>query len=124
MMGLGFVTRGIPSEEDLDYNEKASWSYSGFNMFRDRLVRTLGLARGIKDLWQNPLPYTNHPLYPLLMHSDCDGELSPAECARIVPVLKAAVAGWPSGDYDRVQALRLAEHMSLCVEMNRELGFC
>lgn len=123
-MGLGFVTRGIPSEEDLDYEEKASWSYSGFNRFRDRLVRTLGLARDIRDFWTNPLPYTSHPLYPLLMHSDCDGELTPAECARIAPILRAAIVSWPPEDYDRVQAVRLAGHMTLCAEMNRELGFC
>lgn len=34
-------------------------------------------------------PYKDHPLYPLLTHSDCDGELTPEECAKIAKGLDA-----------------------------------
>lgn len=103
-MGLDFHTAGIPYEEDLSFDERAHWSYSGFKRFRDRLPK---------------LPQ----LQTLLDHSDCDGELSPEECEKIIPTLIATIADWPEDDYDKIEAFKLVRQMITSVEMNRALIF-
>ena len=104
-----------------------SWSYSWFNGFRTELA---AIALGI-DLramvgfggdkpWD---PHTAHPLYPLLNHSDCDGELSPAECRKVAPAL-AEYAGKLADEYDQRMAGRLASAMEVCAAHHAPLEFC
>jgi hypothetical protein len=64
----------------------------------------------------------NDDLIPLLNHSDCDGELSPDECSKIAPRLRAVVAPWPE-DYDKINALKLADGMEWCVDNQQPLIF-
>jgi hypothetical protein len=69
----------------------------------------------------------SHPawdLVPLLNHSDCEGTLSPEECERVAPTLKAIVSKWPEDDYDRQSALNLVRYMEICVAFRRDLIFC
>lgn len=120
-MGLDFHTDGIPYEEDIPYNERAHWSYSGFNNFRERLAREVG-AKCLKDVWTHDY-HRQSLLYDLLAHSGCDGELSPSQCGAIFATLELAVLHWPEGDYDKVMALRLVNHMQECARMNRALKF-
>jgi len=103
-MGLDFHTAGIPSIEDLSFDERAHWSYSGFKRFRDRLPR-------------------EPQLEPLLNHSDCDGELSPQECEKIIPALIAVIVDWPEDDYDKTEAFKLVRQMIASAQMNRALVF-
>lgn len=61
--------------------------YSSFGRFRDKLAEMRGfrlrdmIGFGGRAEWTDE--QKNDPLYPLLNHSDCDGELSPKECANV-----------------------------------------
>ena len=61
--------------------------YSSFAKWRIWLASKIGLdldtmvGFGGDVEWSDTLKA--HPLYPLLNHSDCDGELSPSECKLI-----------------------------------------
>jgi hypothetical protein len=63
-------------------------------------------------------------IVPLLNHSDCDGELTPEECATISPRLRELAAAWPEDDYGREHALRLADDMDLAARLDCHLEFC
>ena len=59
-------------------------AYSSFNRWRTILAKKMGFT--LHDMvgfggdieWSDEL--RDHPLYPLINHSDCDGELSVEEC--------------------------------------------
>ncbi len=120
-MGLDFRTEGIPWQEDINFDLRAHWSYSGFHAFRMRLAQSIGLAVPGDE----PIDWAEQPLRALLAHSDCDGILTPQECKVVGPALATAVWGWkPVDDYDRINAIKLAYQMSVCVVMNRNLEFC
>ncbi len=105
----------------------AGWAYSGFNRFRERLAEGLGFRLrsmqgfGGEDLWLSLQP---HPLHALLNHSDCDGDISPEDCRRVAPALRAAVAAWEPTDYDRIQAEALADGMDEAAKAGVPLEFC
>ncbi len=112
----------------LDFSRgNAHWSYSGFHRFRGRLASAalLPVASHPGRLdeffagW-----HREHALSPLLHHSDCDGELSPQECARVAPALKAILEQWPEDDYDRQHGLVLVAAMEECAASNEPLEFC
>lgn len=63
------------------------------------------------------------PIVDLLLHSDCEGELSAEQCGKIYPRLKELIEGWDE-DYDKKQALLLAEGMENCAKKNEPLVFC
>lgn len=121
-MGIGFSHCG------------ASWSYSGFGHFRRRLAREIGIALEAMEGFEEACPFCGQPMKglpwgrfsddikPLLVHSDCDGEMSPAECARVAPRLRELVADWPD-DYDKFNAFLLAEGMERAAEENEPLVF-
>lgn len=113
-MGLGFSHGG------------ASWSYSGFMSFRARLAAKIGLDLGqMQNFNGGSRPWEDiiDPIKNLLNHSDCDGELSPEECAVIAPRLRQLVEKWADYDYDKQMALRLAEGMETCATINQPLEF-
>jgi len=60
---------------------------------------------------------------PLLNHSDCDGELGPDECSRVAKALRAAVSTWSDDDYDKKNALELAEGMDNAAASRQHLLF-
>jgi hypothetical protein len=125
-MGLDFRTEGIPYAEDLDFEERAHWSYSGFDRFRRRLARSCGFTEELETLWQEqPDDFRMHILWQLLNHSDCDGTLSPIACSVLTRELALAVWGWePADDYDRINAIKLAYHMGECARQGKRLEFC
>jgi hypothetical protein len=124
-MGLDFSTEGIPYVEDLGFDERAHWSYSGFDRFRRRLARSCGFTEDLETLWQQqPDHFRFHILWQLLNHSDCDGTLSPIACRILFKELTVAVWDWkPVDDYDRINALKLAHHMLECARQERHLVF-
>lgn len=123
-MGVAFSHPKAP-------REYPSWSYSGFNDFRIKLWKHLGHS---EDEWREH-PSTDdiaaivgdHPLRPLLAHSDCDGELTPDECRIVAPALRSAleslrkegVAEW----YDVMMGTRLADGMDEAAAANEPLIF-
>ncbi|WP_084963335.1 hypothetical protein [Thermoactinospora rubra] len=104
----------------------ASWSYSGFNRFRERLAVAEGFAldemEGFKpfdapDTWVGKRwDEVQTSLKPLLDHSDCGGYLLARECEEVLPRLREIVATWPETDYDRRAAEALIAGMEHCVE--------
>jgi hypothetical protein len=118
-MGLDFHVEGGSVE-------CPRWAYSGFHRFRTRLAEAIRIhydsmdGLGGRRSWAG----VHDALVPLLTHSDCDGELSPAECARVAPRLREVVRLWPEGDSDRERGLRLADAMDEAVRLGVALEFC
>lgn len=112
----------------------AHWSYGGFHNFRAMLAEHEGIdldqmqgsARvgddGPRISWDTVLT----PLKPLLDHSDCDGNLSPEDCAAIAPHLRKVVCEiWTNPDaYDRVSGLELADGMADAAAAGETFEFC
>lgn len=87
----------------------------------------------------------DNPLVPFLHHSDCDGDLSPEQCATVAPALREAVENlaplreWATAqdidhdmpvvqnpayqDHDRTGGLQLVQMMEICAEYGRRLVF-
>jgi len=103
----------------------AHWAYSGFMHFRSRLAADLGYDIPLREMYDNGT-YTlmcEEPIYPLIDHSDCEGELLIGEMKQIVPQLKEIVEKWSDGDYDKARALELIEGMEYAIESNEPLEF-
>ena len=110
----------------LDFNPgTASWSYTGFNAFRERLAKEINMnLRSMKGFGGNiKFSKFNDPIIPLLDHSDCDGHLTVKECEQVAPRLIELVKDWPD-DYDRQEAIKLANDMLFCVKKKQKLIFC
>jgi len=110
----------------LDFNySNAGWSYSGFNNFRRKLAKEIGvdldkmIGFGGKIEWDT----VKDPIKYLLNHSDCDGHLTPLRCKRVAPRLIELVSKWDNIDYDKKTALELAEGMLECAMVNKNLEF-
>jgi hypothetical protein len=116
------------------------WSHGGFGRFRERLAETEGFD--LRDMYgftdfARRLTDPDHvgrdwdeiatTLKPLLDHSDCDGELTPAECAQVAPRLREIAGQWPDDmehRYDRRSGMALAGCMDECVALDVNLEFC
>ncbi len=105
---------------------QARWSYGGFNNFRQRLAQILGFNLNDMIGFGGDLSWdqVHDPIKDLLDHSDCDGDLSPEQCATIAPRLREMVTAWPNDEYDKVSALKLAEGMELAAAEGERLIFC
>lgn len=120
-MGLGF-THISRSEVE----RGASWAYSGFMRFRTRLAEQIGINLKEMEMFGGTKSWKDiiDPIKPFLAHSDCDGILTPEECAMIAPRLRQLVEGYEDYDYDKQQALELAKTMDICAEKKENLEFC
>lgn len=116
---------------------KAQWAYSGFNRFRRALAKHEGIDLDAMEGFRpyddptwvgKPWDSVTTALKPLLDHSDCDGELSPEDCATVAPRLRKVIeAVWPAGfdySYDRRAGLLLAEGMEAAAAAGEPLEFC
>ena len=120
-MGIGFRADG--------WNKgwTPSWSYSGFNLFRERLAQSVGIQlREMEGFGEAQISWDilADEIKPLLMHSDCDGTMSPEECRAVAPRLRELIAPWPADDYDRQHGALLSDMMEFCAESNTDLLFC
>ena len=101
------------------------WSYHGFDNFRTRIAETIGipldLMQGYTDHNPRPWDMVDDPLEILLMHSDCDGKLTPQECAQIYPRLEVVMQEW--GVDEDSQIAKLIRAMKFGVEHDVELVF-
>jgi len=73
---------------DFSHGE-AHWAYSGFMRFRSLLASSLGYETPLMEMYDNGSHdvMENEPIYPLINHSDCDGELTVEEMKQILPQL-------------------------------------
>lgn len=110
----------------LDFSHcEARWSYSGFGQFRRRLAQEIGVDLNKMYGFGGTRTFhtINDPIKYLLDHSDCDGNLDPVKCRKIIPRLRKLVSNWADNDYDKKQALELADGMEYCASKNRHLMF-
>jgi hypothetical protein len=111
----------------LDFSHcEARWAYSGFFRFRLRLAKEIGFneyeeIKTIDDPRYSKI--SKDPILPLLAHSDCDGDLGPEECKKVAPRLREIVSKWPDDDYDKEQALELADGMDAAAASSEPLKF-
>lgn len=127
-MGIAFNV----GKRDMKYGEYASWSYGGFNRFRVRLAESIGFVldnlEGFNQTGKNIVKWDTMKdgIKPLLNHSDCDGELTPKECAKVAQRLREIVSAWTSveDEYDKRNGLLLADMMDECVAKKVPLIFC
>ncbi|MFE1850602.1 hypothetical protein ACFYYI_42295 [Streptomyces sp. NPDC002387] len=108
-----------------------SWSYTGFNMFREWLAQAEGLTLaemngfGGDRMWDS----VSTTLAPLLDHPDDEGSLTPTQCAAMLPRLEAITDQQPK-DGDPVHERRVDDMRQLvavvryCLEKEVELIFC
>jgi hypothetical protein len=111
----------------LDFAQSdAHWSYGGFHQFRIKLAKEIGIDLESMQGFGGDIPWinVNDPIEPFLNHSDCDGQLTDNECTDVGPRLIDLVKHWPEDDYNRQQALMLAEDMIDCAKRNHSLDFC
>lgn len=112
----------------------AQWSYRGFNLFREKLGNQIGIKlfemAGFKYAEGSVLGAPGvswdgltDDIVPLLNHSDCDGELTAEECAKVGPRLLQMVADWPDG-HDKENAIELANDMIAIAANGESLEFC
>jgi hypothetical protein len=108
--------------------------YSSFNRFRNQLAKRIGIdlndyvgygPNGTKDLES-----IDHPLMDLFNHSDCDGELTPDQCAKIIEGLDMVIKDCPvpmnawSEDYLFLsQAIRFRDGCKEAYEKQEVLEF-
>lgn len=128
-MALSFRHASDSDERSL-YHPCPEWDYLSFNAFRERLATMEGIflpdmqGYGGDRSWDE----ISSDLKPLLDHSDCEGELTPQECAQVASRLRVLLALWPrdeSGmDYDRRNCKLLASCMEDCAHDGHRLVFC
>lgn len=103
----------------------AHWAYSGFMRFRNKLAEALGYVVPLSTMYDDG-SYTcmvNEPIWPLINHSDCEGELTVEEMQQIIPQLEDIINRWDDDDYDKSHGLDLVESMQEAINENESLEF-
>uniref|UniRef100_A0AAU3I9B5 Uncharacterized protein n=1 Tax=Streptomyces sp. NBC_01393 TaxID=2903851 RepID=A0AAU3I9B5_9ACTN len=120
-----------PAGDDVT-SPDVSWSHYGFNLFRQWLAQTEGFALpemvgfGGKRAWSS----ITTTLAPLLDRPDDDGDLAPAQCAAMLPRLKAIISEQPQPCDDPIlqrrmdDTRRLIDVLKYCVDKDVPLDFC
>ncbi|MFF7155718.1 hypothetical protein [Streptomyces sp. NPDC008139] len=121
----------FPGDDDTS-SPDVSWSYTGFDVFRQWLAQTEGFALDEMHGFGGSRPWNDvsTALAPLLNHPDDDGpDLSPTQCAALLPRLQE-IADRPQQDgTDPLlqrhidDARQLAVVLQLCIEKDIDLLF-
>lgn len=104
----------------------ASWAYSGFARFRDKLAAQVGLADYTEISSTDDPRFTaikKDPIKYLLAHSDCDGHLTAIQCRKLAPRLRELLATWPDDDRDKQRGLELCTGLESAAELKQRLEF-
>jgi hypothetical protein len=93
-MSLSFCVQKI---EDADLG----FGFGEFSRFRHRIAQSIGLkdvyAGTDTDMYETKRYIEigeTHPIYPLIEHSDCNGDMEPEECGQVGNYLKALIPLW------------------------------
>lgn len=110
----------------LDFdNSEAHWSYGGFHRFRTKLAAQMGLEISKMEGFGGITPWPDDVFCQHFMnHSDCDDDIAYEHCEEIATKLREMVKDWPEDDYDKQQALLLAEGLEYCAEFHENMVFC
>ncbi|KNB49779.1 hypothetical protein [Streptomyces caatingaensis] len=121
----------FPGDGDMN-SPDVSWSYSDFGAFRRWLAQAEGvnLAEMYGFGGERPWNSVSTTLQPFLDHRDDGGpNLTPAQCAAMLPCLEAIVGQEQQGDRDPAlgrrfdEARQLIVVMRLCLDKNVQLIF-
>ncbi|MFH8411033.1 hypothetical protein ACH4FX_40625 [Streptomyces sp. NPDC018019] len=121
----------FPGNDDVT-SPDISWSYTGFSVFRKWLAQAEGFTLAEMDGFGGIRPWTSvsTTLTPLLDHPDNDGpDLTPAQCAAMLPRLEAIIDEHQPGGSDSVlqrridDTRRLVTVMRFCLDKDVELIF-
>ncbi|MGW6318947.1 hypothetical protein [Streptomyces sp. NPDC055099] len=121
----------FPDDDDVA-SPDVSWSYTGFSMFRKWLAQAEGfsLTEMVGFGGERPWADVSTTLAPLLNHSDDGGpDLTPAQCAAMLPRLEEVLEQPRPGDDDFVFRRRIEDVSELvaalrvCVDKNVGLVF-
>jgi len=96
--------------------------YSSFHRWRIEIAKCIGLDLNKMEGFGGRIQFDqNHKLTPLLSHSDCDGELTPAECkliseglTEILPLLH---------NYDKENAIQFIKGCESAYQKNESIEF-
>jgi len=77
------------------------FSFGGFNEFRHRIARSIGL-KGVYPGTDTDMYRTqrykeiesDHPMFPLIDHCDCDGSMESDDCGQVGAYLKTLILEW------------------------------
>ncbi|MEV8363761.1 hypothetical protein [Streptomyces niveus] len=117
-----------PGDDDVT-SPGVSWSYTGFNMFREWLAQAEGFTLaemngfGGDCVWSS----VSTTLAPLLDHPDDDGSLAPAQCAAMLEAIteqRQHEDGGPVLERRLDDVRQLVTVMKYCLEKEVELIFC
>ncbi|MGW7086779.1 hypothetical protein ACWGH2_25260 [Streptomyces sp. NPDC054871] len=120
----------FPGDGD-EASPDVSWSYTGFSMFRKWLAQAEGFSLAEMDGFGGDRPWSSvsTTLAPLLNHPDDEGDLTPAQCAAMLPRLEAILDQRQPDDSDPVLRRRsedvreLVTVLRICVDKDVELVF-
>nr|WP_033274308.1 hypothetical protein [Actinospica acidiphila] len=120
----------FPGDGDVT-SPDVEWTYSGFVSFRGWLARIEGFTLDDMDGFGGERPWSSvhTTLAPLLDHPDDHGELTPAQCAAILPRLEEVHDDHVADDSDpdvrqHVEDVgRLITVLRICVAKDAELCF-
>jgi hypothetical protein len=105
----------------------ASWAYSGFGRFREKLWNSCGFYGDLYKLYDNDKFLKqikkDHPLFDFFNHSDCDGKLTPDQLKKIIPALKNILLYWCKDDFDKIEGEELIKGMEVALSKNESLIF-
>ncbi|MER6016831.1 hypothetical protein [Streptomyces anulatus] len=119
-----------PGDDDMT-SPDVSWSYTGFNMFREWLARAEGFTLAEMNGFGGDRAWSSvsTTLAPLLDHPDDDGSLTLAQCAAILPRLEAITdlqheGGDPVHERRVDDVRQLVTVVKYCLAKEVELIFC
>jgi len=140
-MSIAFSIKGVEQR----YEERASWSYTGFTAFRGALAKQLGITDDIYEmegygkyvsgvgpvLGDKKWPDIDDPIMDFLKNNGWEGTtISPKRCAAMAPRLREmsqlCVVKLSSGqdfDYDKMMGIKLATQMELAAKNGKELVY-
>ena len=108
----------------------ARWGYGGFLQFRSRLAEAIGISNynsmstmeEVHDAFTE-MKLTEDPIETLLVHSDCDGCIRHYETEALAKRIREMIVEWDDSDYDKINALELAEGLELAHQQKEDLEF-
>ncbi|MFD9542451.1 hypothetical protein [Streptomyces sp. NPDC060022] len=109
----------FPGDDDVT-SPDISWSYTGFNMFREWLAQAEGFALPEMHGFDGDRPWSSvsTTLAPLLNHPDDAGpDLTPAQCAVMLPRLEAIIDERQHDGSDTVLGRRIDDTRQLVTVM-------